>query len=843
MLRSGKVVRAKKYARPRCDSDTSLDEDVISTLKVSRSPREVFKSTNRNYRRSKPRKVVVCEVCSKVFPNADDYNAHSFIHIGESEIRNTGSAGSRSTKSSKSRNTRKPCSTVSLQCRKSSKSEQLKQQNPRKKSLHSTVLSADISSAVSNIAVGTENCSSELKRRKMKRKKSDSKAKPNDYLKKNKLNKSNKKASHEKLVEKIGLFESLAGDVSERELLSDDLQDGNQNLNEEMKITKTPSFSSVPDHLSPKASRDKSSNVSLSNSNVSSIRKSSDDTTRSGVDLIRSHQSKTAQHSLAVEDNCNSAVPAPICDVPSSEQVQKRPENDSNCKITSVESGAVCVEADTLSNHNQSIAPSNSNQHRPEGSSLSSSARDNFYERLRTAIESSKHPATPDSNVCSDNPETMNFTSKSLNFLKSKRDSEFETKVGRAYRTPLPSRKPDNPVESSPNQLIMDTTDPWVIHEKDDCDKVHPMEISETCLAIHSNEPVASSNISNVQQQENANFERDQDLGSADTLSQSDKDFTSAKISSKDNICSTVSKTMASVEDESNCSPVDAAVYRADRLDMRNSEICVSENICDAGSFDGLPYECRWCGRSFNSESVLASHWSVHTGCKRYVCRICGRSFTSKRSLRDHKEDHKIMDLSLKSAAKENAAKVVKSNEVAKSVERDSRPIKKFVCLDCGKRFSTKIRFLHHQTVVTCRICKITFRCHVSYLLHNSELHETACYICGETLFNYKFLTNHIKSHTAEKVNVCIECGDLFATRKELLNHFPTHGGLGKHVCEFCGFPFLNREDFRSHQKRKKHSTLARELRSIASYANSGIRSSKDIAAVANPANILESHG
>ena len=118
-------------------------------------------------------------------------------------------------------------------------------------------------------------------------------------------------------------------------------------------------------------------------------------------------------------------------------------------------------------------------------------------------------------------------------------------------------------------------------------------------------------------------------------------------------------------------------------------------------------------------------------------------------------------------------------------------------------KFSKKIKLLLHRTVGTCRICEITYHCQASYLLHNRELHETACYVCGETIFNDKFLTNHIKTHAADKVNVCIECGDVFPLRSELLDHFAAHEGLGKHVCELCGTPFAKRVDRMDHKKNR----------------------------------------
>lgn len=154
--------------------------------------------------------------------------------------------------------------------------------------------------------------------------------------------------------------------------------------------------------------------------------------------------------------------------------------------------------------------------------------------------------------------------------------------------------------------------------------------------------------------------------------------------------------------------------------------------------------KCRFCDRQFYDRGNLNVHERTHTGELPYQCKYCSRAFNTSTTLKNH-----IM------------------------VHEDNRPL---LCTLCGKRFVNNQKLNRHTKeyhtvdfIFSCTLCDETFETRQSFERHRRSIHNNhknivlTCDICTRQFNTRKYLVQHMKIHTGEKLYKCRYCELTFA--------------------------------------------------------------------------------
>ncbi|XP_040177060.1 oocyte zinc finger protein XlCOF7.1-like [Rana temporaria] len=139
-----------------------------------------------------------------------------------------------------------------------------------------------------------------------------------------------------------------------------------------------------------------------------------------------------------------------------------------------------------------------------------------------------------------------------------------------------------------------------------------------------------------------------------------------------------------------------------------------------------------------------------------------------------------------------------------------ANPFKPFVCVKCGKSFSSKMVFMAHQSVHTggqsflCGECGLTFS-NKSILETHRSIHTGdrpfSCSECGKCFAMKANLVKHLKVHKGEKPFPCQECGKRFGMKSNLVKHQRVHTGEKPFECAHCGKAFGMKSNLVKHQR------------------------------------------
>lgn len=174
-------------------------------------------------------------------------------------------------------------------------------------------------------------------------------------------------------------------------------------------------------------------------------------------------------------------------------------------------------------------------------------------------------------------------------------------------------------------------------------------------------------------------------------------------------------------------------------------------------------------------------------------CWICGSRFLTQEDLRFHVDSHEGNDPEM------------------------------FKCLHCKyrcKRWSSlKEHMFNHEGTkpFKCEECDYTSVYKKDVLRHSAvhnkdkkrkpdtvpKVSEFQCPICHKVYPQQKRLTQHMKTHSAEKPHMCDKCGKSFKKRYTFKMHLLTHIqslGDSKFKCEFCDFTCDNKKQLLNHQ-------------------------------------------
>ncbi|XP_073516701.1 uncharacterized protein [Phyllobates terribilis] len=135
---------------------------------------------------------------------------------------------------------------------------------------------------------------------------------------------------------------------------------------------------------------------------------------------------------------------------------------------------------------------------------------------------------------------------------------------------------------------------------------------------------------------------------------------------------------------------------------------------------------------------------------------------------------------------------------------------KPYTCLECGKYFDWKSKFIQHKRSHTgekpfsCKDCGKCFS-ERSFLFRHQRSHTDAkpfsCSQCGKCFKQKWGLVTHERIHTGEKPYSCSECDKCYIDKSSLARHQWVHTGEKPFSCSECGQCFNQKSDFVRHQR------------------------------------------
>ncbi|TDG47507.1 hypothetical protein AWZ03_006099 [Drosophila navojoa] len=233
------------------------------------------------------------------------------------------------------------------------------------------------------------------------------------------------------------------------------------------------------------------------------------------------------------------------------------------------------------------------------------------------------------------------------------------------------------------------------------------------------------------------------------------------------------------------------------------------------------PYPCteEGCGRAFKRYHGLSEHLKEHLvtsrfsceqeGCdkvyrhkptlimhmrrchklgpelKSHVCEFCGKVFNSSSVLNDHRYTHKDQSELPHACQEANCSRRFSSKEKLKVHLMRHAGIKNFSCPYCGMRKTTrnelKIHMNYHTLERTwpCRFCSKVCNSSGNLKMHVRAVHERArdyaCSYCERRFAKADTRKYHEMTHTGEKPFECEECGKRFTQPAALRTHRKIH--------------------------------------------------------------------
>ncbi|XP_057686379.1 zinc finger protein 335 isoform X2 [Corythoichthys intestinalis] len=231
--------------------------------------------------------------------------------------------------------------------------------------------------------------------------------------------------------------------------------------------------------------------------------------------------------------------------------------------------------------------------------------------------------------------------------------------------------------------------------------------------------------------------------------------------------------------------------------------VCLSDSENKDPSSNSPPEEFFERKRGRPSKCFLRKKYKKHLSRSRYYksfkpllrphnCWICGSRFLTEDDLQFHVDSHEGNEPEL------------------------------FKCLQCNyhcKRWSSlKEHMFNHEGTkpFKCEKCDYSsvYRKDVirHSAVHNKEKKkkdtvgtatEFPCPVCHKIYPMQKRLTQHLKTHSAEKPHMCDKCGKSFKKRYTFKMHLMTHlqsVGDSKFKCEFCDYICANKKQLLNHQ-------------------------------------------
>ncbi|KAF7286019.1 hypothetical protein GWI33_008322 [Rhynchophorus ferrugineus] len=223
----------------------------------------------------------------------------------------------------------------------------------------------------------------------------------------------------------------------------------------------------------------------------------------------------------------------------------------------------------------------------------------------------------------------------------------------------------------------------------------------------------------------------------------------------------------------------------------------------------GRPYKCAKCPKSFKCSTGLNQHQKSHSPRNKIECNICLKSLSTKFSFDLHMRRH---NKEYVTKCEQCGMKFISKGEL--KLHTDSKHERAFLCIECGKRYSSKYSLDYHmqthdpnfkKVVYKCEKCDSSFDTERNRKRHILKWHrdcprkEFICDLCGKVLVNLESFKIHILGHNGAKPFECEYCGKKFLRRNTLKWHRNTHTGEKPYQCKICHQSFTQPSPLKRH--------------------------------------------
>ena len=240
----------------------------------------------------------------------------------------------------------------------------------------------------------------------------------------------------------------------------------------------------------------------------------------------------------------------------------------------------------------------------------------------------------------------------------------------------------------------------------------------------------------------------------------------------------------------------------------------------------GCDFFCDMCGKAFKSSKRLKEHQVSHET-QDVQCQIegCLQVIFGHRKYREHMLviHQKVIGIEVDLSSLSASGKMVKD-----------KPVKKFLCNECGKEFTSRSAHLRHikkhnglLPEVVCNICGQKLADVFSLRNHVANKHQTErpfpCPFCDQTFKQDKNLKLHIREkHVADdqKRYQCSMCPRGFVHKQSFEAHLNSHTNNKPYKCQYCTNAYQNDPNLRAHMRKHHLDKTQSQVNQAAPYNN-----------------------